>query len=113
MDLELYNRYKLYSTEELKEITVENGYTKEAEEVAFNILSGNRTEYHQKIQLQQEQEMMELLKKQKQKEFKQAFPSYNDIHQIAEDLRFLKNVTIIFIALFIISCLINLLIFLH
>lgn len=34
----LFDRYKTYSDEELKEITVSNGYTKEAEEVAMQIL---------------------------------------------------------------------------
>lgn len=36
----LFNRYKLYSGEELKEITVANGYTEEAEQVAIQILGG-------------------------------------------------------------------------
>lgn len=35
---ELFARYKTYSDEELMEITVSNGYTKEAEEVAMQIL---------------------------------------------------------------------------
>ncbi len=43
----LFDKYKTYSDEELKEITVSNGYTKEAEEVAMQILHGNKTEYEE------------------------------------------------------------------
>jgi hypothetical protein len=52
----LYNRYKLYSDEELKEITVVNGYTEDAEEVAQQILNGDRSEYEDHIRQQEERE---------------------------------------------------------
>ena len=56
MDKEvLFNQYKLYSDEELKEITVANGYTEEAEQIARRILGGDRGEYKEYI-MQEEQE---------------------------------------------------------
>ncbi len=57
MDKEvLFNRYKLYSDEELKEISVANGYTEEAEQMAQQILSGDRGEYKEYIKQQEEQQ---------------------------------------------------------
>lgn len=50
----LFNRYKLSSDEELKEITVANGYTEEAEQVARQILEGDRTEYKEYIKQKEE-----------------------------------------------------------
>lgn len=41
----LLEQYKLYKDEELKEITVENGYTEEAKMAAKMVLNGNRIEY--------------------------------------------------------------------
>lgn len=57
MDKEvLFNRYKLYSDEELKEITVANGYTEEAEQIARQIIGGDRGEYKEYIKQQEEQQ---------------------------------------------------------
>lgn len=50
----LFNQYKVYSDEELKEITVANGYTEEAEQIARQILGGDRTEYKEYIKQQEE-----------------------------------------------------------
>lgn len=55
----LFNQYKLYSGEELKEITVANGYTEEAEQVARQILGGDRTEYKEYIKQQEEKRKKE------------------------------------------------------
>lgn len=41
----LFDTYKTYSDDKLKEVTVENGYTQEAERVAKQILSSDRTNY--------------------------------------------------------------------
>lgn len=51
----LFAQYK-DKTEELKEITVENGYTEEAEKVASDILNSERKEYNEKRRLQAEHE---------------------------------------------------------
>lgn len=55
----LFNRYKLYSGKELKEITVANGYTEEAEQVARQILGGDRTEYKEYIKQQEKKHKKE------------------------------------------------------
>lgn len=56
---DLFNRYKLSSDEELKEITVANGYTEDAEQVAQVILSGDRKEYKEHIKQQEEKRKAE------------------------------------------------------
>lgn len=55
----LFDQYKLYSDGELKEITVANGYTEEAEQVARQILGGDRTEYKKYIKQQEEKRKQE------------------------------------------------------
>lgn len=52
----LFEQYKNKTEEELKEITVENGYTEEAEKVASDILNSERKEYNEKMRLQAEHE---------------------------------------------------------
>lgn len=50
----LYDQYKRYSYEELKEITIANGYTEEAEEIARQILSEKEAEYEEERKAQEE-----------------------------------------------------------
>lgn len=52
----LYNHYKDSSEEELKKITVDNGYTEEAEEVALEILNSGREEYNERLRIEKEHE---------------------------------------------------------
>lgn len=52
----MFEQYKLYTDEELKEITVKNGYTDEAENVAKMILSGDRVECKEFIKQQEKKE---------------------------------------------------------
>lgn len=52
----LFEQYKNKTEEELKEITVKNGYTEEAEKVASDILNSERKEYNEKLRLQAEHE---------------------------------------------------------
>lgn len=79
---DLFNRYKLSSDEELKEITVANGYTEEAEQVAQQILNGDRTEYKEYIKQQEE----------KQKEENSKVSSENTIGEILKAIGFLVMV---------------------
>lgn len=83
----LYERYKFMPEDELSKLTVENGYTELAEKVAKDILNSGREEYHQKIHEQEliETELNEL------SEARRKNPLYDDIHQIANDIRFIKN----------------------
>lgn len=94
----LYNRYKLSSEEELQKITVANGYTEIAETVAKDILNSDRTEYNQKIREYEEMEEQQRIKEVAQ----QNNPLYDDIHQIAQDLHFIKNLIIVMLILSII-----------
>lgn len=55
----LFDRYKFYSDEELQEISVANGYTEEAEQVARQILGGDRAEYKEYIKQQEEKHQKE------------------------------------------------------
>lgn len=55
----LFDRYKFYSDEELQEITVANGYTEDAEQVARQILGGDRAEYKEYIKQQEEKHQKE------------------------------------------------------
>lgn len=55
----LFNEYKYYPEEKLREITTANGYTADAESVAKSILAGNREEYHEFLK-QQEAKRQEL-----------------------------------------------------
>ena len=50
----LYDQYKKYSYEELKEITVANGYTEEAEEIARQLLGEKEAEYSGDMKTQEE-----------------------------------------------------------
>lgn len=99
----LYERYKKSSNEELKNITVENGYTPIAENVAQSILNSDRKEYYQeiqekeKMQLEYEEHIQNKLNAQKDD------PLYDDIHQMAGDIRFLKNLIIVLLVLSVIS----------
>lgn len=49
----LYDEYKTYSYEELQEITFANGYTKEAEQIARQLLGEDTTEYREDINTQE------------------------------------------------------------
>ena len=99
----LYEQYKNKSEDELLEI-INSGdsYRDSAKEVAKFILNGDRTNYKKRIaefdkEAQQNQEKNELRK---------TNPLYDDIHQIAKDVRFFKNLVIFCIAIEIIAALI-------
>ena len=95
----LYNRYKMSTEEELRAITVENGYTEIAERVASDILHSDRAEYNQKLEERDKMEEQRHLKEVAQ----QNNPLYDDIHQIAQDLHFIKNLIIIILILSVIA----------
>lgn len=95
----LLSQYKMKPEEELLQITVANGYTEDAERAAKDILSGDRTEYKEHMQKIADNER-------KSKEMYQARydnPLYGDIHQIAGDLRFVKNLIIVLLILSVLA----------
>lgn len=87
----LRKQYETYSEEELREITVDNGYTEVAEQVAKELSMGEREVYKKA----QEQEIYIGQKKLRINTARKENPLYDDIHQIAGDLRFIKNLIII------------------
>ncbi len=87
MDKEvLFNQYKLYSDEELKEITVANGYTEEAEQIARRILGGDRGEYKEYI-MQEEQEEQEEGQKEEQEEEQEEQEEEQEEQQEENDMQ--------------------------
>lgn len=93
---QLYSQYKDKNNEELS-IIANSGdeYTPIAKQVANDILNSDRTEYENKIQ----QQNNKYVKAQQKIEATENHPLYNDIHQIAGDIRFLKNLVILGIVL--------------
>ena len=102
--MELFSQYKNMTDEELLKI-VNSGdeYQPIAKEVANDILKSDRSEYYQNIK---ESERKEVERRQKI-ELTESHPLYNDIHQIAGDFRFFKNLTIIALILGVILILVD------
>lgn len=102
--MELFSQYKNMTDEELLKI-VNSGdeYQPIAKEVANDILKSDRSEYYQNIK---ESERKEVERRQKI-ELTESHPLYNDIHQIAGDFRFFKNLTIVVLILGIILILVD------
>lgn len=90
----LYNQFKSMTDEQLKEIIADNEYEEVAKEVARDILNSDRKEYLQRQeeikQAEQHQENIQQEKYQAQ----QTNPLYDDIHQMAKDIRFMRNLII-------------------
>lgn len=102
--MELFSQYKNMTDEELLKI-VNSGddYQQIAKEVASDILKSDRSEYYQNIQESEKQEA----ERQQKIELTENHPLYNDIHQIAGDIRFLKNLVIVGLILGIILTLVG------
>ena len=102
--MELLSQYKNMTDEELLKI-VNSGddYQQIAKEVASDILKSDRSEYYQNIQESEKQEA----ERQQKIELTENHPLYNDIHQIAGDIRFLKNLVIVGLILGIILTLVG------
>lgn len=91
---ELYLQYKNKTDEELLKI---------AKDVAKDILSSDRTEYYNSIKAKIENDE----KIQQKMELTKSHPLYEDIHQIAGDIRFLKNLIIVGLVLGVVLILIG------
>lgn len=101
---ELFSQYKNMTDEELLRI-INSGddYQQIAKEVAGDILKSDRSEYYQSIQKSERKET----ECQQKNELTKNHPLYNDIHQIAGDFRFFKNLTIVFLVLGIVLSIIG------
>lgn len=102
--MELFSQYKNMTDEELLKI-VNSGddYQQIAKEVASDILKSDRSQYYQSIQESKRKEV----ERQQKIELTENHPLYNDIHQIAGDLRFLKNLVIVGLVLGVILTLVG------
>lgn len=102
--MELFSQYKNMTDEELLKI-VNSGdeYQPIAKEVANDILKSDRSEYYQNIKESERKEV----ERQQKIELTESHPLYNDIHQIAGDFRFFKNLTIVVLILGIILILVD------
>lgn len=115
----LYEQYKIMSDDKLKSIINDDSYDVPAKEVAKEILNSDRTEYYQQQQMkfQAEQKQKEAIHQaeQKRKEIaqakfsaQQADPLYDDIHQIAKDVHFIKTIFAIGVVVSAVSAVITL-----
>ena len=101
---ELYLQYKNKTDEELLKIANSGEeYQQIAKDVAKDILSSDRTEYYNSIKAKIENDE----KIQQKMELTKSHPLYEDIHQIAGDIRFLKNLIIVRLVLGVVLILIG------
>jgi len=98
----LYEQYKTMSDDKLNAIINNNSYEDLAKEVAKEILNSDRTEYHQKQEDIKQAEQRHEENKNAKISAQQTNPLYDDIHQIAKDVSFIKNVIVIGIVLTVI-----------
>ena len=90
----LYNQFKSMTDEQLNDIIADNGYEEVAKKVARDILSSDRKEYLQRQEeIKQTEQHQENIQQQKYKA-QQTNPLYDDIHQMAKDIRFMRNLII-------------------
>ena len=109
MDKKLYQtlvkQFAMYNQEDLKEILNDNESSEEAITAAKYILSGESAEAKN---FQSEIRKHETLIKEKQDNII-SNPLYDDLHQLAGDIRFIKNIIIIGIIFEFINVIISLL----
>lgn len=91
----LYNRFKYLNDDELREIIADDSYDKTAKEVASEILSGDRKEYYEQQERMAAAEEARKSNETIKDSARQTNPLYDDLHQIAGDIRFIKNCIII------------------
>lgn len=107
----LYEQYKTMSDDKLNIIINDNSYEDLAKEVAKEILNSDRTEYHQKQEDIKRAEQRQEENKNAKISAQQTNPLYDDIHQIAKDISFIKNVIVIGIIISFIIIIINIVFF--
>lgn len=99
---ELFSQYSKKSNDELEKIANSgNEYREVAKQVAIDILNSDRVEYKENLKKAEIQER----KLQEKEEATQNHPLIGVVSQIANDLRFLKNVVIVLIVLYVLGIL--------
>lgn len=90
----IYEKYKTKDDNFLRNIIADDSYTPEAKQAAQDILNSDRTEFYQEEE-KQRLEREEIVQKNKELyDSRKSNPLYEDIHQIAGDIRFIKNLII-------------------
>ena len=94
--IRLFATFNTKSTEELEAIiNSDEEYTDIAKQLAQDIIDTGRLEYKEQVKkYKEEKEKQEAIIREKQQNIL-TNPLYDDIHQIAGDLRFIKNLIII------------------
>lgn len=82
-------------TEELEIIINSEEYTDVAKRVALDIIDSGRNDYKEQIKRYREEQQEQEAIQQEKYNNSLTNPLYDDIHQIAGDLRFIKNLIII------------------
>lgn len=107
MDKNLYKtlveQFSMYEKSDLEEILNDNESSEEAISAAKYVLSGNSIEA--KNYESKKEKHNKLLQEREDKTI--SDPSYDDIHQIAGDIRFIRNIIIIGIVFEFISIIIS------
>lgn len=98
----LYEQYKTMSDDKLNAIINDNSYENFAKKVAKQILNSDRTQYHQKQEVITRAEQRHEDNNNAIISAQQIHPLYDDIHQLANDVSFIKNVIVIGILLTVI-----------
>ena len=104
----LYELYKDKPFDELETIAKneDGGYSDEAQKVAVNLLSGKNQEFLQYKRKREEEIRIKTKHENEKAEAREKSPLYEDVHQIAKDVRWFKNLVILFIVLDFIAFLI-------
>lgn len=94
--LRLFGMFNTKTTEELETIiNSDDEYTEVAKRVAQDIINTGRLEYKEQVKrYKEEKKKQEAIQQEKQQNLL-TNPLYDDIHQIAGDLRFIKNLIIV------------------
>lgn len=93
--MQIYKQYSEKSDDELYQIINSSGeYRDIAKQVANDILQSDRTIYNQEVKDRNDSYISE----QNKAKLTENHPLYNDIHQIAGDIRFIKNLIVVGIA---------------
>ena len=94
--IRLFREYSNKPTEELETIIASSeDYTDIAKRVAQEIIDTGRLEYNEQIKKNKEEQKRKEAIQQEKYQNTLTNPLYDDIHQIAGDLRFIKNLIII------------------
>lgn len=94
--IRLFAMFNSQPTEELETIiNSDEEYTDIAKRVAQDIIDTGRTEYKEQIKRYKEEQQRQEAIQQEKYNNSLTNPLYDDIHQIAGDLRFIKNLIIL------------------